>query len=225
MCGLFISCGAEITTDTSSEVLSDRQIPIGISTVAVPEYGAETTRGLIANATYRLGLFRTGDKGYPPQYDAPYTYTATGWTASTEVKVDHRGVSLYAYYPYQSVSFVDNTTTAVLNAQLYSADKDMCYGKGLPVGSASLINNDAPEVEFTAMKHAYARLKLTLLRGTNYDKSKACNIKNITLKSNNTSFYLQRHLNIATVAGATEGTAVATGYVYNPNVDIAIGGN
>ena len=29
MCGLFISCGAEITTDTSSEVLSDRQIPIG----------------------------------------------------------------------------------------------------------------------------------------------------------------------------------------------------
>ena len=47
MCGLFISCGAEITTDISSEVLSDRQIPIGISTVAVPEYGAETTRGLI----------------------------------------------------------------------------------------------------------------------------------------------------------------------------------
>ena len=223
MCGLCISCGAEITTDTSSEVLSDRQIPIGISTVAVPEYGAETTRGLIANATYQLGLFRTGDKGYPPQYDAPYTYTATGWTASTEVKVDHREVSLYAYYPYQSVSFVDNTTTAVLNAQLYSADKDMCYGKGLPVGSASMINNDAPEVEFTAMKHAYARLKLTLLRGTNYDKSKACNIKNITLKSNNTDFYPQRHLDITTAAGATEGTAVTTGYVYNPNVNIAIG--
>ena len=72
MCGLCISCGAEITSDTSSEVLSDRQIPIGISTVAVPEYGAETTRGLIANATYQLGLFRTGDKGYPPQYDAPF---------------------------------------------------------------------------------------------------------------------------------------------------------
>ena len=223
MCGLCISCGAEITTDTSSEILSDRQIPIGISTVAVPEYGAETTRGLIANATYQLGLFRTGDKGYPPQYDAPYTYTETGWTASTEVKVDHREVSLYAYYPYQSVSFVDNTTTAVLNAQLYSVDKDMCYGKGLPVGSASMINNDAPEVEFTAMKHAYARLKLTLLRGTNYDKSKVCNIKNITLKSNNTDFYPQRHLDITTAAGATEGTAVTTGYVYNPNVNIAIG--
>lgn len=140
------------------------------------------------------------------------------------MKVDHREVSLYAYYPYQSVSFVDNTTTAVLNAQLYSADKDMCYGKGLPVGSASMINNDAPEVEFTAMKHAYARLKLTLLRGANYDKSKACNIKNITLKSNNTDFYPQRHLDITTAAGATEGTAVTTGYVYNPNVSIAIGG-
>ena len=69
-----------------------------------------------------------------------------------------------------------------------------------------MINNDAPEVEFTAMKHAYARLKLTLLRGTNYDKSKACNIKNITLKSNNTDFYPQRHLDITTAAGATEGT-------------------
>ena len=44
------------------------------------------------------------------------------------------------------------------------------------------------------------------------------------MKSNNTNFYLQRHLNIATVTGATEGTAVATGYVYNPNVNIAIGG-
>ena len=95
----------------------------GVQTCALP------ICGLIANATYQLGLFRTGDKGYPPQYDAPYTYTATGWTASTEVKVDHREVSLYAYYPYQSVSFVDNTTTAVLNAQLYSADKDMCYGR------------------------------------------------------------------------------------------------
>lgn len=80
MCGLCISCGAEITTDTSSEILSDRQIPIGISTVAVPEYGAETTRGLIANATYQLGLFRTGDKGYPPQY-VYWSRTPSGKTA------------------------------------------------------------------------------------------------------------------------------------------------
>ena len=49
------------------------------------------------------------------------------------------------------------------------------------------------------------------------------NIKNITLKSNNTDFYPQRHLDITTAAGATEGTAVTTGYVYNPNVNIAIG--
>ena len=64
-------------------------------------------------------------------------------------------------------------------------------GRGYLVGSASMINNDAPEVEFTAMKHAYARLKLTLLRGTNYDKSKACNIKNITLKSNKSVFFIR----------------------------------
>lgn len=73
------------------------------------------------------------------------------------------------------------------------------------------------------MKHAYARLRLTLTRGEKFDKTKKCNIQNITFKSNNANFYLTRSLDIASTAGATGGSAVAAGYVHNPNVNIATG--
>ena len=73
------------------------------------------------------------------------------------------------------------------------------------------------------MKHAYARLRMTLTRGEKFDKTKKCNIQNITFKSNNANFYLTRSLDIASTAGATGGSAVAAGYVHNPNVNIATG--
>ena len=56
------------------------------------------------------------------------------------------------------------------------------------------------------MKHAYARLRLTLTRGEKFDKTKKCNIQNITFKSNNANFYLTRSLDIASTAGATGGS-------------------
>ena len=74
-----------------------------------------STRGVINTDIYKLGIFRTDAQGYPPQYDAPYSYKAAGWTATTEILVDHRSASLYAYYPYQSVSFADNTTKAMMD--------------------------------------------------------------------------------------------------------------
>lgn len=221
MCGLCISCEAEVTPDNSSGVLSDRQIPIGISTVSVPEYGAEVTRGLITNDTYRLGLFRTNANGYPPQYDAPYTYSAAGWTAFAEILVDHRSVGLYAYYPYQSVLFDDNTTTATLVAQIYDVAKDVCYGTATAADGASVINSDHKTVRFN-MKHAYARLKLTFVRGSNVMSDRACKIENIVLKNNSTNFYLQRQVDITT--GVTDGgTPETEGYVHNPNVSIPSG--
>lgn len=109
-----------------------------------------------------------------------------------------------------------------LQAQLFNAGEDICYGAGKASGGGpvSVYN---PFVEFLDMKHAYARLRLTLTRGEKFDKTKKCNIQNITFKSNNANFYLTRSLDIASTAGATGGSAVAAGYVHNPNVNIATG--
>ena len=181
-----------------------------------------STRGVINTDIYKLGIFRTDAQGYPPQYDAPYSYKAAGWTATTEILVDHRSASLYAYYPYQSVSFADNTTKAILVARIYDAAKDMCYGSATSADGSGMINNDHKGVRFIDMKHAYARLKLTFVRGTNVMSGRKCKIENIVLKNNSTNFYLQRQVDITT-GTITEGTPAAEGYVHNPNVEIASG--
>ena len=85
-----------------------------------------------------------------------------------------------------------------------------------------MINNDHKGVRFIDMKHAYARLKLTFVRGTNVMSGRKCKIENIVLKNNSTNFYLQRQVDITT-GTITEGTPAAEGYVHNPNVEIASG--
>lgn len=213
---LFFSCGKE----EEGSIPTDRQVPIGVTEASLST--RVSTRGVINTATYKLGLFRTDANGYPPQYDAPYIYSAAGWTAFTEILVDHRSVGLYAYYPYQSVSFVDNTTTATLVAQIYDVAKDVCYGTAAATDGSPKINNDHKAVQFLNMKHAYARLKLTFVRGADVMSGRACKIENIVLKNNSTNFYLQRQVDITTGV-ITGGTPAAGGYVHNPNVSISSG--
>lgn len=213
---LFFSCGKE----EEGSIPTDRQVPIGVTEASLST--RVSTRGVINTATYKLGFFRTDANGYPPQYDAPYTYSAAGWTAFTEILVDHRPVGLYAYYPYQSVSFVDNTTTATLVAQIYDVAKDVCYGTAAATDGSPEINNDHKAVQFIDMRHAYARLKLTFVRGADVMSGRACKIENIVLKNNSTNFYLQRQVDITTGV-ITGGTPAAGGYVHNPNVSISSG--
>ena len=87
---LFFSCGKE----EEGPIPTDRQVPIGVMEVSLST--RVSTRGVIN--TGKLGIFRTDANGYPPQYDAPYSYdSAAGWTATTEILVDHRSASLYTY--------------------------------------------------------------------------------------------------------------------------------
>ena len=187
---LFFSCGKE----EEGPIPTDRQVPIGVMEASLST--RVSTRGVINTDIYKLGIFRTDAQGYPPQYDAPYSYKAAGWTATTEILVDHRSASLYAYYPYQSVSFADNTTKAILVARIYDAAKDMCYGSATSADGSGM--------------------------GTNVMSGRKCKIENIVLKNNSTNFYLQRQVDITT-GTITEGTPAAEGYVHNPNVEIASG--
>ena len=107
-------------------------------------------------------------------------------------------------------------------ARIYDAAKDMSYGSATSADGSGMINNDHKGVRFIDMKHAYARLKLTFVRGTNVMSGRKCKIENIVLKNNSTNFYLQRQVDITT-GTITEGTPAAEGYVHNPNVEIASG--
>lgn len=65
---LFFSCGKE----EEGSIPTDRQVPIGVMEASLST--RVSTRGVINTATYKLGIFRTDAQGYPPQYDAPYSY-------------------------------------------------------------------------------------------------------------------------------------------------------
>lgn len=201
----------------------------GEKTLAVVSASSDdrpSTRGIINDNTYALGVFRTTANTYAPLYNVKHIYSGGEWGADDVIKVDYRNASFFAYYPYHTATGnyagLAGGTTLTLQAQLFNAGEDICYGAGEASGGGpvSVYN---PFVEFLNMKHAYARLRLTLTRGEKFDKTKKCNIQNITFKSNNANFYLTRSLDIASTAGATGGSAVAAGYVHNPNVNIATG--
>lgn len=201
----------------------------GEKTLAVVSASSDdrpSTRGIINDNTYALGVFRTTANTYAPLYNVKHIYSGGEWGADDVIKVDYRNASFFAYYPYHTATGnyagLAGGTTLTLQAQLFNAGEDICYGAGEASGGGpvSVYN---PFVEFLNMKHAYARLRLTLIRGEKFDKTKKCNIQNITFKSNNANFYLTRSLDIASTAGATGGSAVAAGYVHNPNVNIATG--
>ena len=74
---LFFSFGKE----EEGSIPTDRQVPIGVMEASLST--RVSTRGVINTATYKLGIFRTDAQGYPPQYDAPYSYDGVaGWTAT-----------------------------------------------------------------------------------------------------------------------------------------------
>ena len=127
-----------------------------------------STRGIINDNTYALGVFRTTAGTYTPLFNVKHIYSGGEWGADDVIKVDYRNASFFAYYPYHTATGnyagLAGGTTLTLQAQLFNAGEDICYGAGEASGGGpvSVYN---PFVEFLNMKHAYARLrfKLTIL--------------------------------------------------------------
>ena len=127
-----------------------------------------STRGIINDDTYALGVFRTTAGTYTPLFNVKHIYSGGEWGSDNVIKVDYRNASFFAYYPYHTATGnyagLASGTTLTLQAQLFNAGEDICYGVGeaLNGGPVSVYN---PFVEFLNMKHAYTRLRLTLTRG------------------------------------------------------------
>lgn len=134
----------------------------GEKTLAVVSASSDdrpSTRGIINDNTYALGVFRTTANTYAPLYNVKHIYSGGEWGADDVIKVDYRNASFFAYYPYHTATGnyagLAGGTTLTLQAQLFNAGEDICYGAGEASGGGpvSVYN---PFVEFLNMKHAYA---------------------------------------------------------------------
>ena len=156
------SCGQE------DEVSGEKALAV----VSASSDDGPSTRGIINDNTYALGVFRTTAGTYMPLFNVKHIYSGGEWGSDKVIKVDYRNASFFAYYPYHTATGnyagLASGTTLTLQAQLFNAGEDICYGAGeaLNGGPVSVYN---PFVEFLNMKHAYARLRLRVIRVEKFD--------------------------------------------------------
>lgn len=187
------------------------EVPLQIADGAISAE-VQTRATSITKAGESIGIFRAATNNYSALYNVQYTYSG-GWkAASTTIYLSQLNATLYAYYPYSSVSFGSNSTTATLSAQKYDSTKDMCYA----TTGGDAVCNKTPNATF-AMTRAYSRLTLTIKRhASNYVGTGS--VSTINLK-NGSSFYNSRTLNISNRTFG--GSVTSGGYSYTFNTTIA----
>lgn len=186
-------------------------VPVEVSDVLSVGADISISRASSAITTNgaKIGVFRAANTGYTAQDNVLFTYSSSSgkWTATTNpILVGDQAAVLSAYYPYGSATISGETAT--LDAQKYDSAKDLSYA----TTSSNTVTNQNPNANF-AMKHAYARIKMSIKRHTtNYSGN--CNVSTVTLK-NNTNFYASKTLNIKT--GSYGGSAASGGWTYTLN--------
>lgn len=186
-------------------------VPVEVSDVLSVGADISISRASSAITTdgAKIGVFRTANTAYTALNNVVFTYTSFmgKWMtdAAVPVLVGATEAVLSAYYPYSaSIS----SETVPLNAQKYESANDLSYA----TTSSNTVNNLNPRANF-AMKHAYARIKMSIKRHTtNYLGD--CNVSTVHLK-NNTNFYINRTLNIKT--GTYGGSSTSGGWTYTLN--------
>ena len=79
----------------------------GEKTLAVVSASSDdrpSTRGIINDNTYALGVFRTTANTYAPLFNVKHIYSGGEWGADDVIKVDYRNASFFAYYPYHTAT-------------------------------------------------------------------------------------------------------------------------
>lgn len=159
-----------------------------------------------------IGVFLGSANGYTPVDNVQYTYTSGSWVkgAGGDIYLGSKAASVCAYYPYNSS--VTNSSSVLLQSQVYSSAGDFCYAPYI----TNLVNA-SPGVTFN-MSHAYSRITFTITHDATYTGT--CQISGISLA--NSGLKTQAALDI-TSGTYTTGT---TGSVsFDPQISsIASGG-
>lgn len=167
---LAAGCGNDMNTGRPA----DAWVPVEITGAGITA-GVETRATTITGGS--IGVFRTGS-GYTEQYEK-YTYDG-GWKPSASANaiiVGGGDATVCAYYPYDDAA-TRTGTGFTLEAGGWSEQKDLCYA----TTGAATVSNKHPQVSF-AMKRAYARIKLSITRTSNYEGD--CNVRDVNIKDNN----------------------------------------
>lgn len=201
--------------ETNTELSADTMVPVEI--VSSEIIAGVQTRAASTIQTGSIGVFRMSNNGYGTILNAQYDYSS-GWKPNGDANIVYVGganATLCAYYPYGVVSF--NNTTCTLSAQLYNANRDLCYAT---TGGATVCNK-TPRAVFT-MKRAYARVKLFITRQASYGGN--CRIASMNLMDGTDGFYRTGTLYINSGYYNFLGTWNTKGWTaYLNNVSIADG--
>ena len=188
----------------------DGMVAVGVSDVlsAGTDIAISRASSSIITDGAKMGVFRMAGSGYDAQDNVEFTYSSsTGKWANTSdpILVGIQATALCAYYPFNSATF--NGTTASLKAQKYEPGKDLSYA----INSETPVNNANPDATF-AMKHAYARIKMSISRHSNYTGN--CVVSTVNIKDG-TDFFVDRTLDIKT--DSYGGSATNGGWTYELN--------
>ena len=203
--------------DISDLQRGDGMVAVGVSDVLSAGTDIAISRASSTNFPdgAKMGVFRMAGSGYDAQDNVEFTYSSsTGKWANTSdpILVGIQATALCAYYPFNSATF--NGTTASLKAQKYEPGKDLSYA----INSETPVNNANPDATF-AMKHAYARIKMSISRHSNYTGN--CNVTSVNI-ADLTKFFDERTLDITT--GEYGGSIKQGGWTYNLNTgNIGVG--
>ncbi len=144
--------------DADGRASGSAVLGIGTVSTALTDAGTRSTTTLTSGS---IGVFRLADAGHEGAFNVEYTYSS-GWTSDTPVTLGAFSSSICVYSPYGSngIDASTNPRSVALTAGAYEASSDLCYYSG----SASV---RSPQVN-PVLKHAYARLRINLKRGSLY---------------------------------------------------------
>lgn len=199
------ACGGDgslLCNDGGTDVPASGEL-VPVTMEAMVENGSMTRAAkttTLSNGS--IGVFRTApvSDNFPQLYNVQYTNNGSGWKVADAKKtiwLDSERATLHAYYPYGKVTFdTSEQTKTTLTLKDYNADDDLCYANA----PTAVVNNKNPKASFL-LKHAYARLRFSIKRNSNYPTD--CKITKFVMEPVNkgNNFYTSSKIDISKPVG------------------------
>lgn len=157
-----LSCDGNDAGEERRMALTE-ELPLSISRVDLPDNPA--TRATLDQSKH-IGFYRGSDNGYAAFNNKEGQYSSGKWIpASGTINLGQNTAKLAVYYPYDAAA----GATIPLSAAVCDGDesKFLC-AKRFDATNQSVYKTNTISLE---LAHVYARLKITLARGSNYNAS------------------------------------------------------
>lgn len=185
---------------------------LGVGDVFIAGAGS-TTRANTTLSTGKLWVSIRNTGSYAARQGLVYEYTGGAWTCPTSVILGNDPISLYAYYPQDKFNVTGGKVS--FSARGYSAEYDLCFA----TGSKSDVNDINPQATFE-LKHAYARVRLSITREAAFTGTGAITAYNLKAATDNIN--LDGTLDVEG-GTSTSTNASSTGYTASLSTTVTAG--